>query len=82
MSRQNKAIKKRAEAKQWTKIRKDGGAGPARTPPKHGKVNTEKARKAEELRRANEKAAADASRAEQKAADKKAEAKKKPAAPK
>jgi alpha-beta hydrolase superfamily lysophospholipase len=82
MSRQNKAIKKRAEAKQWTKIRKDGGKGPARTTPKHGKVKTQKVIKAEELRKANEKAAAEAQRAAQKAADKAAEAKKKPAAKK
>ena len=73
MSRQNKAIKKRAEAKQWTKIRKDGGSGPARTTPKHGKVKTQKSIKAEELHKAKEKAAADAARAEQKAADKKAD---------
>lgn len=81
MSRQSKAAKKKVEAKQWTKIRKDGGKGPARTTPKHGKVKTQKAIKAEELRKANEQAARDAERAAQKAADKKAEAaKKKPAA--
>lgn len=82
MSRQSKAVKKAAEAKQWSKLRKEGGKGPARTTPKHGKVKTLKAQKAEELRKANEKAAADAQRTAQKAADKKAEAKpaKKPAA--
>lgn len=77
MSRQSKAAKKKVEAKQWTKIRKDGGSGPARTTPKHGKVNTEKKRKAEELRKANEATARDAERAAQKAAEKAKDAKKK-----
>lgn len=83
MSRQSKAAKKKVEAKQWTKIRKEGGSGPARTTPKHGKINTLKALKAEEQRKAAEKAAAEAAKAAQKAADKAAEAKKKkPAAKK
>lgn len=37
MSRQSKAIKKKVEAKQFSKIRMDGGHGPSQTTPKHGK---------------------------------------------
>lgn len=80
MSRQSKAVKKKAEAKQWTKIRKDGGKGPARTTPKHGKVNTLKAQKEKERQKAIAQAKADEAKAAQKAADKAKDAKKKPAA--
>lgn len=78
MSRQNKAAKKRAEAKQWTKIRKDGGKGPARTTPKHGKVKTQLAIQREELHRKAEDARKEAEKAAQKAANKAAEKKDKP----
>lgn len=41
MSRQNKAAKKLAEARQWSKLRQSGGKGPAKTQPKHGKERTQ-----------------------------------------
>lgn len=37
MSRQNKNVKKRQTAKQFSEIRKGGGKGPEKTSPKHGK---------------------------------------------
>ena len=40
MSRQNKARQKAITAKQFSELRKNGGKGPAKTTPKHGKVNT------------------------------------------
>ena len=42
MSRQSKAAKKNAVAKQFSKIRKDGGSGPAKTKPSHGKDVTKR----------------------------------------
>lgn len=38
MSRQSKAAKKNKEAKQFSAQRKNGGSGPAKTQPKHGKA--------------------------------------------
>lgn len=80
MSRQSKAAKKAAEAKQWTKIRKDGGAGPARTTPKHGKVMTELKKKKLEMKRKAEEAQREYEKAAQKAAEKKDKQKQKKAA--
>jgi hypothetical protein len=37
MSRQSKAAKKNAAAKQISAVRKGGGSGPAKTKPLHGK---------------------------------------------
>lgn len=39
MSKNNKNAKRISEAKEMGKIRKGGGKGPAKTTPKHGKVN-------------------------------------------
>lgn len=39
MSRNNKNAKRIAEAKEMGKVRKGGGKGPAKTTPKHNKVN-------------------------------------------
>lgn len=39
MSRQSKAAKKNKTAKQFSETRKNGGKGPAKTTPVHGKKN-------------------------------------------
>lgn len=39
MSRNNKNARLHAEARAWSKMRKNGDKGPARTTPKHDKVN-------------------------------------------
>ena len=58
MSRQNKARQKAITAKQFSEIRKNGGSGPARTTPKHGKVNTVRALEAKKRAADAEKATA------------------------
>lgn len=61
MSRQNKARQKAITAAQFSEIRKNGGSGPARTTPKHGKVKTLRALEAAKRIADAEKAAAAAS---------------------
>lgn len=39
MSRNNKNARLHAEARAWSKIRKDGGSGPSKTQAKHEKEN-------------------------------------------